>query len=190
MFCTHPVKVQVGLFTVSPEWHRFWWVKGCDGLPKVEHPDTAPHRSYSTQHPHHHPRQQTAEPGGWGRDTCIQGQRFQKTSFTSYLCANKPWGNKTVSPCSPKPCVGLGNHTSILDGPWPEEKLVLPEVSESNNDGRGFSDRQKKVRAQSRSREPSITPTEEGESGSLFNWEMIRNSVKENLKKTHFYRVI
>lgn len=72
----HPVKMQVSLFTVSPEWHRFWWVKGCDGLPKVEHPDTAPHCSYSTQHPHHHPRQQTTEPGGW-ETNMQQGPWFQ-----------------------------------------------------------------------------------------------------------------
>lgn len=86
--------------------------------------------------------------------------------------------------------MGLGNQTSVLDGPWPKEKLVLPEVSESSNDGRGFSDRQKKVRAQSRSRERSITPTEEGESGSLFNWKMIINSVRQNKNKPHFYGVI
>lgn len=172
--------MQVSLFTVSPERHRFWWVKGCDGLPKVEHPDTAPHCSYSTQHPHHHPRQQTTEPGGWEAHV-LPRSVVSKTSFRSYNLSKQ-----TVLPCSPNPWVWLGNQTSVLDGPWPEEKLVLPEVSESSNDGRGFSDRQKKVRAQSRSREPSITPTEEGESGSLFNWKMIINSVRENTYHTFF----
>lgn len=63
----------------------------------------------------------------------------------------------------------LGNQTSVLDGPWPGEKLGAPEVSEPSSEGSGFRDRQKKVRAQSSSRERSITPTEEGEPGSLFS---------------------
>lgn len=71
--------------------------------------------------------------------------------------------------CSPKSCVGFGNQTSVLDGPWPGEKLALPEVSDPNRDGSGFRDKQKKVRAHRSSRERSITPTEEGDSGSLFN---------------------
>lgn len=64
----------------------------------------------------------------------------------------------------------MGNQTSVLDGPWPGEKLGLPELSEPSREGSGFRDRQKKVRAHRSSREPSITPTEEGESGSLFIW--------------------
>lgn len=76
---------------------------------------------------------------------------------------------------SPKSCVWLGNQTSVLDGPWPADRLGLPEASEPNKDGSGFRDRQKKVKAHRSRRERSITPTEDGESGSLFTWKRGRD---------------
>lgn len=60
--------MKVCLFTMPPEWNRLRWVKGCDRLPQVEHPDTAPHRSDPTKHPHYHPWQQASQPGGWRKE--------------------------------------------------------------------------------------------------------------------------
>lgn len=87
--------------------------------------------------------------------------------MTSVLADSREGGGGQS--CSPKSCVGLGNQDSVLGGLYPAEKAALPGSSEPSKDGSGFKDRQKKVRAQRSSRERSITPTEEGESGSLFN---------------------
>jgi hypothetical protein len=64
--------------------------------------------------------------------------------------------------------VWLGNENSVLEALCAEVKPELLWASDPRREGRGLRERQKKVRAQRRRRERSITPTEEGEPGSLF----------------------
>ena len=55
----------------------------------------------------------------------------------------------------------------LLEGPCVGPRPA-PGPGGPSREGRGLRDRQKKVSAHSRRRDASITPTEEGESGSFF----------------------
>lgn len=93
---SYPVEMQVSLFAMPPEGHRLRGVQRGDRLPQVENPDAAPHSAHSTQHPHHHPGQQAAQPGRWRwkrrRQTdkyvqsLLQIQTHHTETLTKVLC--------------------------------------------------------------------------------------------------------